>query len=66
VSLNDGLPQSLRLFHEGGGVVLPVKEVHGGERLVDKCSPSSFYVTMLVIICLALDLSQGHLQSSGS
>jgi hypothetical protein len=46
--------------------VLPVKEVCGGEGLVDECSPSSLYLTMLVIIYLALDLSQGHLQGGGS
>jgi hypothetical protein len=47
-------------------VVLPVKEVCGGEGLVDECSPSSLYLTMMVIIYWALDLSQGHLQSGGS
>jgi hypothetical protein len=45
-------------------MVLPVK-VCVGEGLVDECLPSFFYVTMLVIICLVLDLSQCHLQSGG-
>jgi hypothetical protein len=46
-------------------MVLPTKEVCGGKGLVDECSPSSLYLTMLVIIYLALDLSQGHLQGGG-
>jgi hypothetical protein len=37
-----------------------------GKRMVDKCLPSSLYLTMLVIIYWALDLSQGHLQGGGS
>jgi hypothetical protein len=51
------MKQSLRLFHEGEGMVLPIK-VCGGEGLVDECLPSSFYLTMLVILYLVLDLSQ--------
>jgi hypothetical protein len=47
-------------------MVLPIKEVCDSEGLVDECSPSSLYLTMLVIIYLALDLSWGHLQGSGS
>jgi hypothetical protein len=46
-------------------MVLPIKEVCGGEGLADKCSLTSLYLTMLVIIYLAMDLSQGHLQDSG-
>jgi hypothetical protein len=45
-------------------MVLPIKDVCGGGRL-DKCLPSSLYVTMLVIIYWAWDLSQGHLKGSG-
>jgi hypothetical protein len=69
MSLDDGLHlinQGPRLFHEGGDMLLPIKEVCGGEGLAEECSPSSLYWTMLVIIYLALDLSQGHLQGSGS
>jgi hypothetical protein len=47
-------------------VVLPVKEVCGDEVLVDECLSSCLYLTMLVMIYLALDLSQGHLQGSES
>jgi hypothetical protein len=46
-------------------MVLPIKEVCGSEGLVDEY-PTSFYLTMLVIIYLAVDLSQGHLQGIGS
>jgi hypothetical protein len=46
-------------------MVLPILEVCGGKRLVDKCLPSSLYLTMLVIIYWDLDLSQGHLQGAG-
>jgi hypothetical protein len=46
-------------------MVLPIREVCGGEELVDECSPSSLYLTMLVIICFSLGLSQGHLQGNG-
>jgi hypothetical protein len=65
MSLHDGLHwinQGLRLFCEGQSTVLPVKEICGGEGLVDECLSSSLYLTMLVIIYLALGLSQGHLQ----
>jgi hypothetical protein len=44
MSLDDGvhqINQSLRFFHEGGGVMLPVEEVCGGKGLVDECLPSS-------------------------
>jgi hypothetical protein len=44
VSLDDGLHQinqSLRLFHEGEGVKLPVEVVSGGKGLIDKCLSSS-------------------------
>jgi hypothetical protein len=34
-------------------MVLPIKEICGGEGLVDKCSPSSLYLAMMVIIYLA-------------
>jgi hypothetical protein len=43
-------------------MVLPIKEICGGEGLVDKYLPFFLYLTMLVIIYLALDLSQGLLQ----
>jgi hypothetical protein len=56
----------LRLFHKRGQVkVLPIKEIYGGEGLVDKCLPSSLYLTMLVIIYLTLDFSHRHLQGGG-
>jgi hypothetical protein len=45
-------------------MVLPIKE-SGSEGLVDKCSPSSLYLTMLVIKYLALDLSQRQLPDGG-
>jgi hypothetical protein len=47
-------------------MVLPIKVVCGGEGLVDECSLSSLYLTMLVIIYWALDLPQRHLQHVGS
>jgi hypothetical protein len=47
-------------------MALPIKEVCGGEGLVDECPPSSLYLTVLVIIYLALDLSRRHLQGVGS
>jgi hypothetical protein len=69
MSLDDGLHsinQGMRLFHEGGCMVFPIKEVCDGEGLIDKCWPSSLYLTMLVIIYWAMDLSQEHLQDAGS
>jgi hypothetical protein len=45
--------------------VLPIKEVCGGEGLVEKCLPSSLYLAMMIIMYLALDLPQGHLQGCG-
>jgi hypothetical protein len=68
MSLDDRLlqiNQSLRLFHSGGDMMFPVKEVCGGKELVDKY-PSSLYLTILVIIHLVLDLPQGQLQGDGS
>jgi hypothetical protein len=44
-------------------MVLPIKEVFGGEGLVDEYPP--FLCDRLVIIYLALDLSQRHLQAVG-
>jgi hypothetical protein len=42
--------------------MFPVEEVCGGKGLVDECSPSSLYLTILVIIHWALNLPQEHLQ----
>jgi hypothetical protein len=36
-------------------MMFPVEEVCGGKGLVDKCLPSSLYLTMLVIIHWASD-----------
>jgi hypothetical protein len=47
-------------------MVFPIKEVCGGDGLIDECPPSSLYLTMLVIMYLVLDLPQGHLQGGGS
>jgi hypothetical protein len=47
-------------------MVFPIREVFCGEGLVGECPPSSLYLTMLVIIYLALDLSQRHLHDGGS
>jgi hypothetical protein len=44
VSLDDRLHQinqSLRPFHEGGGMGFPVEEVCGGKGLIDKYPSSS-------------------------
>jgi hypothetical protein len=46
--------------------MFPVQEVCGGKWLVDKCPPSSLYLTILAIIYWALDLPQGYLQGGGS
>jgi hypothetical protein len=67
VSLDDRLNQinqSLRLFHEGGNMMLPVEEVCGGKGLIDKCPSSSLYLAFLVIIHGTLGFPQGHLQGS--
>jgi hypothetical protein len=67
VSLDDRLHQinqSLRLFCEGGVVMVPVEEVCGGKGLIDKCLPSSLYLASLVIIHGALGFPQGRLQGS--
>jgi hypothetical protein len=53
MSLDDRLhqiSQSLRLFYEGGGMMLPVEEVCCGKRQVDKYPSSSLYLTIWVII----------------
>jgi hypothetical protein len=64
VSLDDRLHeinQSLRFFHEGGGVMFPVEEVCGGKGLVDKGPSFSLYLALLVRIHGALGFHQGHL-----
>jgi hypothetical protein len=69
VSLDDRLHeinQSLRFFHEGGGVMFPVEEVCGGKGLVDEYPSSSLYLAFLVIIHGALGFTQRHLQGSWS
>jgi hypothetical protein len=63
VSLDDRLyqiNQSLRFFCEGGCMMLPVEEVCGRKRLIDKYLPSSLYMAFLVIILGALGFPQGH------
>jgi hypothetical protein len=68
MSLDDGLHQinqNLRLLHEGGAMMLPVKEVCGGKGLVDKY-PLSLYLTLQVIVHWALGFPQGSLQGSRS
>jgi hypothetical protein len=69
VNLDDQLHQinqSLRLFHKGGGMMIPVEEVSGGKGLIDKYLSSSLYLAFLVIIHGALGFPQGHLQGSRS
>jgi hypothetical protein len=69
VSLGDRLHQvnqSLRLFHEGGGMMFPIEEVCGGKGPMDKYLSSSLNLTIWVITHWALGFPQGHLQGSGS
>jgi hypothetical protein len=64
VSLDDRLHQinqALRVFHEEGGMLLPVEEVCGGKGLVDKGPSFSLYLALLVRIHGALGFHQGHL-----
>jgi hypothetical protein len=69
VSLDDRLHQinqTLRLFLEGGGVMLSVEELCGGKGLIDKYPSSSLYLAFQVIIHGALGFPQGQLQGSRS
>jgi hypothetical protein len=58
--------QSLRLFHEGGGMLFPVEEVCGDKGLLGKYSSCSLYLAFLIITHGALDFPQGHLQGNRS
>jgi hypothetical protein len=48
------------------GIMFPVYEVCGDIGLVDECPLCSLYLTVLIIIHWALELSQGHLHGGGS